>query len=239
MGLHENSGKDWTPGKRVVAQWARHVCKLQKNIRACTGRDKPSLSLILKAEDVSKFLTVSDGDGFLVAGLRIRLFGLDAPEIDQSCLDEMGKSWPCGEKARWRLFEILSGNEIEVRVIDVDCYGRLLAVCYINDDDIGAIMVREGFAVCFGSKRYKKDEDEAIKQRRGMWSGAYETPQSWRKTHPLKKNPSKNGKTHVQSRLEKRNSRAGKWKELEKGFELLLQRARALSAPSNMHGKTE
>ena len=172
---------DWLPSGRIVRQWARHVCKLRDSIRNHGRKEDVPLCIVLRAEDVSKFLTVSDGDGFVAAGLRIRLLGMDAPEIEQLCLDEEGREWPCGEKARWRLYELLAGREIEVRIHDVDRYGRLLATCRVGGRDVGETMVREGLAVCYRSDRYEAAEREALRNRRGLWRGAHQTPESWRR----------------------------------------------------------
>ncbi len=174
-------GGDWRPSGRVVRQWARHVCKLRDSIRNLGRKDDVPLCIVLRAEDVSKFLTVSDGDGFVAAGLRIRLLGMDAPEIEQVCLDGEGREWPCGKRARWRLYELLAGREIEVRIHDVDRYGRLLATCRVGGRDVGETMVREGLAVCYRSDRYKEAEREAVRHRRGIWQGAHQTPESWRR----------------------------------------------------------
>ena len=218
---------NWKPGRRIIAQWTRHVCKVQKHIREFSRKDAPPLSIILRADDVSKYLTVSDGDGFLIAGLRIRLFGMDAPEIDQPCTKADGKEWPCGEKVRWRLFEILSGNEIEVRVVNVDRYGRLLAVCYVNGEDAGGIMVREGLAVCYGSKRYRKEEAEAVKHRHGIWAGAYQTPASWRQT--CKKLHDKSNKSDMKTipQAARYSGPVSGWERLEQGFQELLRKVRS------------
>ena len=52
--------------------------------------------------DVSGWVEVIDGDTIVVAGTRIRLFGIDTPEHAQSCQDE-DELWGCGGVAKWRL----------------------------------------------------------------------------------------------------------------------------------------
>ena len=42
---------------------------------------------------------VNDGDSLTIDGLRIRLWGIDAPELHQSCTIK-GEHYPCGRKAR-------------------------------------------------------------------------------------------------------------------------------------------
>ena len=42
---------------------------------------------------------VADGDTLTVAGIRIRLIDIDAPELEQTCRDLRGDEWPCGRQA--------------------------------------------------------------------------------------------------------------------------------------------
>ncbi len=232
---------DWLPSSRIVRQWARHVQKLRDGIRNCRRRDDVPLCIVLRAADVSKFLTVSDGDGFVAAGLRIRLLGIDAPEIDQPCQDAKGRDWPCGEKARWRLYELLAGREIEVHIHDVDCYGRLLATCHVGGRDVGEMMVREGLAECYRSDRYKEAENDAVRHRRGIWKGAHQTPESWRRCRRAEEKKADADAAHkVTSDRKKRGlhparrdlllampaSSSTDWMKMNEAFHALLKRAR-------------
>ena len=42
---------------------------------------------------------VIDGDTNEIAGRRIRIFGIDAPEVDQTCERGGGGTWYCGAEA--------------------------------------------------------------------------------------------------------------------------------------------
>ncbi|WP_027894402.1 thermonuclease family protein [Calidithermus chliarophilus] len=44
--------------------------------------------------------TVVDGDTLEIQGVRIRLWGVDAVESSQTCLDAQGKVYPCGRRAQ-------------------------------------------------------------------------------------------------------------------------------------------
>jgi endonuclease YncB( thermonuclease family) len=110
--------------------------------------------------------SVTDGDSLVVDGQRIRLHGIDAPETKQSCAD----GWPAGSLATTRLQALISGRNVVCEKRDQDRYGRTVAVCRANGEDLGAILVREGLAWAF--VRYSGDyvEQEALAKadRRGI-----------------------------------------------------------------------
>ena len=125
---------------------------------------------------------VLDGDTLSVKGKRVRLQGVDAPEIGQTCLDD-GASWPCGDAARAALDRRLSGHVVECDAVDIGPYGRTLAKCYVADTDIGSWLVSEGWAFAFRkySTDYLVQEQEAKAARRGVWRGEVLPPWVWRR----------------------------------------------------------
>ena len=50
--------------------------------------------------DLSGEVEITDGDSIKVAGTRVRLYGIDAPELDQTCLDRTGATYACGTVGR-------------------------------------------------------------------------------------------------------------------------------------------
>ena len=82
---------------------------------------------------------VVDGDTFWVSGqrTRIRVWGLDAPEIGRAG----------GSAAMARLAGLVSGRSVQCRMRDVDRYGRIVGQCWLPDGrDIGAAMIASGTA---------------------------------------------------------------------------------------------
>jgi len=130
---------------------------------------------------VSGAARVSDGDSFRLGDERIRMIGLDAPELSQQCDAAGGTKWPCGRRARDRMQNLLASGPVLCQPDGHDQYGRLLATCSIAGKDLGATMVVEGLAIASGS--YWNEEAEAKRQRRGIWSGAFDTPRNWRDDH--------------------------------------------------------
>lgn len=127
-----------------------------------------------------------DGDTIEIAGARVRLLGIDAPERDQPCRRD-GADWACGEAAREALARHIAGSEISCRGRSRDRWGRLVARCTAGAADIGRWMIERGWAIAYGrpGADYALAEASARDARRGMWSGEFEPPSAWRKAHPL------------------------------------------------------
>ena len=123
----------------------------------------------------------SDGDSLRLDGARIRLIGLDAPELAQLCDGERRGSWPCGAVARERMAELLSAGPLDCQPQGRDRYDRVLARCTVNRADIAATMVSEGLAVSSGD--YWREEAAARAARLGIWDGDFEIPADWRDEH--------------------------------------------------------
>lgn len=133
---------------------------------------------------------VADGDTLTIAGTRIRLIDIDAPELDQMCLDAQGRDWPCGRHASAQLRSRVRGHDLTCRPKSIDKYGRTLATCTLPDGaDINAWMIQQGLAVTSGfANVYGAQQDEAKSARRGLWSGSFTPPREWRHQHPRSDN---------------------------------------------------
>lgn len=125
---------------------------------------------------------VVDGDTLRLGETRIRIKGIDAPEMEQTCY-RSGRAYACGESARKALSGIVSGLNVRCRASGRDRYGRMLARCTVNDSDIGERMVTEGWAVSYG-RDYDREEAHARRRSTGLWSGDFERPQDWRRSRP-------------------------------------------------------
>jgi endonuclease YncB( thermonuclease family) len=125
---------------------------------------------------------VVDGDSLRVGGTVIRLKGIDAPELQQTCERE-GRSYRCGDEARRALANLVEGDGLTCTLEGKDRYDRNLARCSTSArNDIGAVMVEEGHAVAYGGG-YRREETAARARRRGLWAGSFERPQDWRREH--------------------------------------------------------
>ncbi len=116
---------------------------------------------------------VIDGDTIDVAGVRIRLEGIDAPESRQTCTSGGGTVWPCGQAATAELVRIIADHPVTCANRGLDKYGRVLGACRAGTLDINGEMVRRGYAWAFVrySHTYVALEAEARVAKTGIWSG--------------------------------------------------------------------
>lgn len=113
---------------------------------------------------------VSDGDSLhleLPDGerVRVRLYGIDAPEKDQEC----------ALAARKKLGKLIYDKKIRVEVLDVDKYGRYVGKVYAGARYVNRYMLKEGLAWHY--KHYAADDEllaeaeaRAKAAGRGIWS---------------------------------------------------------------------
>jgi len=130
-----------------------------------------------------------DGDSLRAGnGEEYRLFGIDAPELHQSCKEANGTDWLCGRAAKVKLTKLIKGGNVACQVRDTDRFGRNVAVCSAEGvPDLGEAMVRDGYAIDLGPKYgnpYADAEAEARAAKRGIWRGTFQEPAQWRLANP-------------------------------------------------------
>jgi endonuclease YncB( thermonuclease family) len=124
---------------------------------------------------------IIDGDSLVVAGVEIRLYGIDAPEYRQYCF-RRGRPWACGIEATRTLRAMIANRPVACRAREQDRYGRTVAACSVGGNDLGAAMVAGGHAVAYGA--YDAEERAARNAGRGIWSSTFDRPAAWRARHP-------------------------------------------------------
>lgn len=150
-------------------------------------------------------IRVVDGDTLEVGGTKYRLNGIDAPEHGQKCGD-----WSCGSDATDALVEIVKGRTVTCEAITEDGYGRVIATCYADGNDIGGTMIDKGLAWAFlrYSDAYASEETAAKAREIGIWSSHFTPPWEFRDARwaaaretapegcPIKGNISRNGRIY-------------------------------------------
>lgn len=142
--------------------------------------------LLISVPALAADATVVDGDGLDFATERVRLWGIDAPEHDQTCVLAQAP-YPCGRIAAKALSDLVRGKDVRCAKVDIDRYGRTVARCFVDGQDLGAEMVRRGLALDyrrFSGGFYSAAEAAARRERRGLWASTFERPSDWRRKHP-------------------------------------------------------
>ena len=133
------------------------------------------------AKPVTGRAEIVDGDTLRFGALRVRLTGLDAPELDQTCTDRAGAEWACGSEAKTFVAGLIASEPVSCVRSGRDRYGRALATCSIDGRDLGSQIVAAGWAVA--ELDYAGDELAARLAERGIWGGSFVPPAEWRRTH--------------------------------------------------------
>lgn len=125
---------------------------------------------------------VVDGDSLVQSDVRIRLEGVDAPELSQDCLKN-GVIWACGEQARNELLNLVGSSDVRCVATGTDRYRRVLAKCFVDGQSIQSWMVANGWAVAYleYSSEYQELEAEARLGSRGIWASEFERPSDYRR----------------------------------------------------------
>lgn len=170
---------------------------------------KEERQLIQVPEEVlsGKVSKVIDGDSFVLEnGNVIRLFGVDAPELSQTCIlvteikdketSEITikeETIRCGENAKNKLANLIANNEIRCFIKGKDAYDRFVGECGFqrynkrsrrtDKININKEMILSGNAVAFTqiSEKYVEDENRAKAENRGIWTMTFDMPSVYRK----------------------------------------------------------
>lgn len=100
--------------------------------------------LLKTAEPAIGTYSIYDGDTITIEGERIRIMGLDTPEIGSGARCESEAN--AAVAARNRLSDLLAGAEITLRRDGTDRYGRTLAYVYADGRDVAKALIAEGLA---------------------------------------------------------------------------------------------
>lgn len=164
MGLLRLLIRAFRRSSRPKAVVVRRETTVEEDLRPwaprVTVRQKTEIRVV-EVRELRVRAWVIDGDTIDIGGTRIRLAGIDAPEMDH----------PYGKTAKWTLVNLCKGQEVRA-VFDGDLsHDRTVATCYLPDGrDLSAEMVRAGMAIDwpkFSGGRYRHLEPDGIRKK--LW----------------------------------------------------------------------
>jgi len=148
---------------------------------AAVAQDAETLTGPAKAIDAD-IIVFTDGNR------RVIIWGIDAPELNQTC--PVGDVlWPCYAEARTAMEQLVGSGPVScvLKPDKPDPFGRRLGVCKVGDIDIGAEMVKRGLALAYvdQSDDYVAQQAEAEKAQIGFFQPGAKImkPWDWRKSH--------------------------------------------------------
>jgi endonuclease YncB( thermonuclease family) len=124
---------------------------------------------------------VIDGDTLRFADVRVRIYGIDAPDIRQTCVWK-SKTVRCGVLSGDALKDLVFGASVKCVKRSVLADKTVIATCTADDRDIGRNLVHTGWSLADvrQSKRYIPVEEKARKAKRGLWRGPFVKPWDWK-----------------------------------------------------------
>ena len=145
----------------------------------------------IQASEIIGAPKVVDGDTIHIKSYKIRLEGIDAPEIKQKCkkpylqimLFNFQKDYYCGLISKKKLTQKIANKRVKCILLGKDRYKRYLAKCLKGTTDLNRWMVRNGYAIAYRkySKLYVPDENLAKEEKLGLWRGTFVEPEQWRR----------------------------------------------------------
>lgn len=135
-----------------------------------------------RAEILSGPANGLDEDSIAVGGERVRLWGIDAPDLGQSC-NRGGKPWACGRDAARALDRLVGGKTVRCLVILRDRVRRLVVGdCTLGGESLSRWMIVNGYAIMNTRQTdaYAREETEAREAKRGIWNSTFDPPWEWR-----------------------------------------------------------
>ena len=183
---------DWPHNSDTLRRLRSCICNRSPTRPASNGLAhaeiavRTSLFLLLpslaEAADVTGVPKIRNGDQVAIGNTRIRLGGIDAPSLDQLCLNAKGERWTCGVAARDELIRHVGNKSWTCHARSTDRRGRTVARCDVDGEDIQKWLVKSGWALAYArfSHDYDADEKVARDAKAGLWAGAFIAPWDWR-----------------------------------------------------------
>lgn len=126
--------------------------------------------------------TAVEGDLVSINGNAVKLWGIDAPDLGQMCISKFGQSYDCAAASKNVLAGHIGQKQITCYIRGKNSHGQQIGTCGIDGLDLGALMIRDGYAMSFRGLNVHYDKLQAYAQanKRGLWDGRFKAPWIWR-----------------------------------------------------------
>lgn len=144
-------------------------------------------ALLLASPAQAAEAIVRDGHTIQLGDITYRLDGIDAPELDQICIDDHADPWSCGLDARDQLTKLINRRAIRCDDLGLDktTKRRHVGICTVEGESasLNQQLARLGFAISAEPALELQVKDEAAAAKagsHGLWKGCFAAPQDFR-----------------------------------------------------------
>lgn len=144
-------------------------------------------AVLLASPSLAANVIVHDGDTIQLGDVTYRLDGVDAPELDQICINDQADPWSCGIDARDQLIKLIGGRNVHCDDLGPDKLfkKRHAGVCTVEGEStsLNQQLAQMGLAISVEPSLKVHAKDDAAKARadkRGLWKGCFVAPQEFR-----------------------------------------------------------
>src|SRR5215470_10794587 len=144
-------------------------------------------AFLLASPTVAADAIVRDGHTIQLGEITYRLDGIDAPELDQTCIDDHADPWTCGVDARDQLIKLINARPVRCDDLGLDktTKRRHIGVCIAEGESasLNQQLVKLGFAISAepALKVHTTGEAASAKDgKSGLWKGCFAAPQDFR-----------------------------------------------------------
>lgn len=131
---------------------------------------------VAAAQEIAGVAEVRSGSEIALDGKVVQLFGVEAPAPDDTCEFDQGQ-YRCGVVAWAELVRLADGRHLSCDIEARGDGGVVLATCYRGEQDLNEALVLSGWAEARADDgRYRADEEEARRARRGLWAERIRPP---------------------------------------------------------------
>lgn len=153
-----------------------------------------SLTVVSRVGSTETTAMAIDGDTIQLDGKVIELYGIDAPELGQHCLDQ--GSWrECGLSAAYELNKLLHLSRRGIRCVPNEDLQSAERVCFAGEVNVAEALLTAGYVAASpeANPDYQELEAKARAADLGLWQSEFVPPADWRQGLRLPGEPELSG----------------------------------------------